>query len=102
MIVTQNDIGGDQVWAFGATCLRPVAKCAVLLEQRCAACRCRLIRLRPETEKHPGCRGPLFRRSVEPSVPGWRLVRPRRVAGRSVLLHFLGYCDRRKKRQATG
>src|ERR1700689_3386115 len=102
MIITQNDVGSDQVWAFRATCLRPVAKCAVLLEQRCAACRCRLVRFRPKTEKDAGCRGPLFRRSVETSVPGWRLVRPRRIAGRNVLLRFLSYRDRRKKRQDTG
>src|ERR1700733_6968123 len=101
MVVTQNDVGGDQVWAFRATGLRPVAKGAVLLEKGGAAGPRRLIRFWPETEKDAGCRGPLFRRSVETSVSGRRLVRPRRVAGGSVLLRFLGHCDRRKKRQAS-
>jgi hypothetical protein len=51
MVVAEHDVRGDQAGAFRAASLRSVAEGAVLLKQRRAACRGRLVRLGPRPRK---------------------------------------------------
>jgi hypothetical protein len=82
VIVAEYDVGRNETGTFRATCLGAVTEGAALLEERCAAGRCGLIRRSAQAEKNPGGRGPLFGCAVETSARG----RGRRVGGSGLRL----------------